>query len=447
MDKPLPPQLSGSIPLFPGEDSHQNKFLPAETRPVLRKPTTSNITSLLSARSYPLPESYKKLKTQENWQIPMPDHTSPEPRAYPNQTNKTNPSKTATPHQQKRRRDPDERRRMQIRLAQRTYRSRQQATIKGLEDRISHLENTLDSMSSAVLSFSERLLKSGVLGSHSNLTKDLRDTMKIFISLASEASSSEDMKVPDDSMWTLCSSQSSPKELIRRPSPTLPLPFPLGYTAFHQSKSEVLSDTLNKPGISTVEFFEFINRLHLAALYQGHQVLCNESIDLDQLQRPFGLMLSMMSRDRLASYFKAELHAQVSQQPLEGWEEVPFFNLGSAGTHYIGSSMQGRSAGTPLARYQRWGTVEDPLSLVTADIQKQLEGDWLDLHDLEGFLRDRSVRLLMFADEPREGSSVHTGINIARLIPALISRGVCLGRTPGFQRDDVEKALNFAKMT
>lgn len=27
---------------------------------------------------------------------------------------------------------------------------------------------------------------------------------------------------------------------------------------------------------------------------------------------------------------------------------------------------------------------------------------------------------------------------------ALISRGVCLGRAPGFQRDDVEKALHLS---
>lgn len=306
---------------------------------------------------------------------------------------------------------------MQIRLAQRAYRTRQQAAIEGLKTRITLLETTLDNMSAAVLSFSEQLVQSGVLGSHSGLTANLRDTMKTFLSLASKASPNDEIQLPDDPTKITDSSPFSLPSPIQRPSPNLSFHLPLDHTGLYQPRSDVLPHTLNSPGVSVVGVSEFIERLHLAALYQGHLALCNQSIGLCQLQRPFGLIFSMMNRDRLASYFKAELYAHVNKKPLDGWEEVPFFSLGGAGTHYPGPLEQGRSAGTPFPRYKRWGTVEDPLSLVTADIREQLEGDWFDLQDLEGFLRDRNVLLLLSAGEPTKGSSMQTNINIAPLIP------------------------------
>ncbi|OKP10166.1 NADPH-dependent 1-acyldihydroxyacetone phosphate reductase [Penicillium subrubescens] len=119
----------------------------------------------------------------------------------------------------------------------------------------------------------------------------------------------------------------------------------------------------------------------------------------------------MMNRDRLTSYFKAELYAQVNRKPLDGWEEVPFFRLGRAGTHYPDGS-----AGVFVPRFQRWGTVEDPLSLVTADLRKQLEGDWFDLQDLEGYLRDKNVLLVLSGGEPTRRSEGQININVSRLI-------------------------------
>ncbi|KAJ9491458.1 hypothetical protein VN97_g1751 [Penicillium thymicola] len=334
---------------------------------------------------------------------------------------------------------PEERRRMQTRLAQRAFRSRQREAVTGLNNRISQLETILDQMSLTVLSFSDQLVQSGVLASYSGLTAHLHDTIKTFHSLASEANPDRETQVSDAPSHSEDLPQSSLPGPIPIPSSNTLPPSSLYRSGSDHPTSDSFPHTLESPGISVIELPEFIERLNLACLYQGNLALCDQSIGLHHLQKPFGFLLSMMNRERLTVYFKARLDSQVSQKPLDGWEEIPFFALGSAGTHYprVGHSCRG---------YHEWDMIKDPLPLVSPDIQEQLKGDWFDLQDLEGFLREEDVNLTLCSDEPNQGSPTKTTINIARLMPALISRGVCLGRTPGFQRDDVEKALQYAKV-
>lgn len=360
-----------------------------------------------------------------------------------------------------------QRRRTQLRLAQRAYRTRQQATIKGLGNRISHLETILESMSSTVLSFSEQLVESGVLESYSGLAVSLRDTMKTFLSLASEASPDGRARIPDEPSQTEEDEDSSPSSHLAtttRSLPSISLPAPLDHTRSHFTSAGV-PRIVSSSASSLIGLSEFIERLNTEALYQSYLALSNQAIGLDQLQRPFGFILSMLDRETVASYAKAELDAIVNRKEVEGWERVPLFSLGGAGTHYPGpSSLQAQSEGIPSYSYRRWGIVEDPLDLVASDIQEDLEGDWFDLYDLEGYLRDKDLLLHLPTDEPRKFSSTQTIIHVARLIPgifvpcyisrqsiltfiALISRGVCLGRTPGFQRGDVEKALQFSTIS
>lgn len=294
-------------------------------------------------------------------------------------------------------------------MAQRAYRSRQQASVDDLKNRISLLETSMEKMSSAMLSFSEQLVQSGVLRSHSALTAKLRDTMKTFLTMASGPSLDDEIRASVDSKKTIDSPPGPKQPTIKRPSPNIPLHLPLDGTGLYHPNSAVLPYTVNSPAMSIIDVSEFIERLSLASLYQGHLAVSNPSIRLDQLQSHFGFILSVMSRERLTSFFKAELYAQVSQKPLDGWEEVPFFRLGGAGTHY-----PDRNPGS--SRYQRWDTVEDPLSLVTADLQIQLEGDWFDLQDLEGYIRDKNVLLIVSAGEPTKCSEVQSSINVSRFI-------------------------------
>lgn len=300
---------------------------------------------------------------------------------------------------------------MQTRLAQRAYRSRQQASMESLRNRISFLETSIEKMSSALMSFSEQLVQSGVLRSQSALTTNLRDTMKIFLSLASGASTDEG-SWPVNTNRAIDSPPTPPQPTTKRLSLDVPFHLLLADSGVYHSKSAVLPAAVKSTATPIIDVTEFIERLLLAALYQGHLALNNSSLGMDQLQRPFGLIFTMMNRDRLTSYFKAELHAQVNQKPLDGWEEVPFFRLGRAGTHYPEAR-----AGAFVPRFQRWGTVEDPLSLVTAGLRKQLDGDWFDLQDLEGYLRDKNVLLVVSACEPTRCSEGQININVSRFIP------------------------------
>ncbi|KAF7718740.1 BZIP transcription factor [Penicillium ucsense] len=462
MDQQLPVRLSSDLPLFNWDEFHESTFTSEPTYPLLHGSATSDINSLLSARSYPLAKSHNTQNAQNSTPSPSHGDLALELAAY---SKSTNTNQTPLPKPQKRQRggykkaapsgknrgaprddgsrneSPDERRRMQTRLAQRAYRSRQQATVESLRNRISFLEASIEKMSSAMLSFSEQLVQSGVLRSQSAVTTSLRDTMKIFLSSASGASIDEGRMTLFDSNRATDLPPSPPQPTTKRLSLDVPFHLPLVDSGVYYPKGAVLPVAVKSPGTSIIDVTEFIERLLLAALYQGYLALSNPSFGMDQLQRPFGLIFTMMNRDRLTSYFKAELYAQVNRKPLDGWEEVPFFRLGRAGTHYPDGS-----AGAFVRCFQRWGTVEDPLSLVTADLRKQLEGDWFDLQDLEGYLRDKNVLLVVSAGEPTRRSEGQINTNVSRFISALIPRGVCLGRTPGFRRGDVEEALHVSNI-
>jgi hypothetical protein len=323
----------------------------------------------------------------------------------------------------------------------------------------------MEKMSSAMLSFSEKLVQSGVLRGHPALTTNLRDTMKVFLTTASGVVSIDDdemMVVSVDSEQIIesppgASQKQQQQRTLKWLPPNLPHRLPEDGTQLPHPTSAILPHAAHSVGIAIIEVSAFIQQLLLVALYQGHLALGDTSIGLGQLQRPFGLLFSMMNRERLKSYLKAELDSQLSQKPLDGWDEVPFFRLGGAGTHYA----DGKRTSPFVAHYQSGGTVEDPLSLVGADLRTQLEGDWFDLQDLEGYLRDKNVLLVTAASKPAKDSKLQTSINVSRFITgrcrpwfvmiiltliALVTRGVCLGRTIGFQRKDVEYALCFSKV-
>ncbi|KAI9849085.1 MAG: hypothetical protein M1838_000286 [Thelocarpon superellum] len=82
---------------------------------------------------------------------------------------------------------PDEsatdRRRTQIRLAQRAYRMRKETTIASLQNRVSQLEGTIDEMNKAFLDFNDRAIGLGVVQLSPALAKSLHKTTQRFLSL------------------------------------------------------------------------------------------------------------------------------------------------------------------------------------------------------------------------------------------------------------------------
>ncbi|KAL6230666.1 hypothetical protein BDW75DRAFT_222046 [Aspergillus navahoensis] len=350
------------------------------------------------------------------------------------------PRKTAASPQGE---NPDERRRTQIRLAQRAYRSRKEANVSFLKNRLSLLETALEKISSSVLSFSGEVILSGALKTHPNLTYPLRDTVQTCLTLVKEATSDnadqETLEALPQSEESFSSSAADtatylspgiPRDRVMTSTPTTDAVWNLADIEWPKDLPGIPAD------MSHMDVSVFIERLLFTCLYQGFLALADQSIPTTRLEAPFRLLLSRMDRNRILSYFSAALHARVTQQRLEEWADIPFFSLGGAGTHYPRPTSSIPST-----------IVRDPLAAFSTAIKEELDGDWFDIQDLEGYLREKRVHLRESPPVSKRRSPAQASVNVARLLPALVNKAVCLGGTPGFRRRDVDKALLSAVWT
>ncbi|PYI07713.1 AT DNA binding protein [Aspergillus sclerotiicarbonarius CBS 121057] len=462
--------------LVPWENINEQFF--GSQRMLLESTSTPQITSLLSACSYPVPQQIRQsqrgpgyihapllgIVPENSLHYDNNDMQATQPAAKPPKRPRGDVNRSGSSLNKRGRprkvvegavdEDPEERRRRQIRLAQRAYRSRKEANISSLKSRISELETVVEKMSTAVLSFSDELVQSGVLAANASLTEHLRDTVQTCLTLAREASNDGEQEIPIVSPpqteqgspeFVTPEQQSQPLQIVGL-NESLPSSFDPNF-----SLRLGLAGPQNTASRKSLRFFEsletsemdlplFTDRLHMSCVYQGCFALCDDSIDMDRIQKHFCLLLQIMDRKRLASYFRGALNEKESRKRFEEWEEVPFFSLGGAGTHYSRSSLKCKAADRPFRPGVRWVSVRS-LSHFPPHIQKQLEGDWFDMGDLEGYLREQDVRLLTYP--PIDHAQYHSkrAINAARFIQALSANAICLGWTPGFSRRDVENAL------
>ncbi|BDD55497.1 hypothetical protein MPDQ_006066 [Monascus purpureus] len=91
---------------------------------------------------------------------------------------------------------PGERRRTQIRLAQRAYRSRQETTMLALRERVSELESTVERISESFLWLSNELMTSGVLTMYPDLAQKLHKATERCLSSAKQTGTEEKGKLP-----------------------------------------------------------------------------------------------------------------------------------------------------------------------------------------------------------------------------------------------------------
>ena len=106
MDQQVALRLSSDLPLFNWDDFNRRESLSEPSGLLPQESVTSDITSLLSARSYPLPESYNPHNAQSSTPSPSPGDFALEIASYFNRTNtiQTPPSKPTTPRPHKRQR-------------------------------------------------------------------------------------------------------------------------------------------------------------------------------------------------------------------------------------------------------------------------------------------------------------------------------------------------------
>lgn len=154
----------------------------------------------------------------------------------------------------------------------------------------------------------------------------------------------------------------------------------------------------------------FIRQLRLACCYHAYFSLRSPSVRLDDLRRKFRFLLSVLSREDLTSYFESAIQARIHPENMVEWQEIPFFSVGGAGTHYPRGSSSGLSQNqVPIQ--------EDPLSILSSEAQVGMYGSWFDIRDLEGFLQEKGARFLTGPPmEPRRGISNQAAVNVSSLI-------------------------------
>lgn len=332
-----------------------------------------------------------------------------------------------------------QRRRKQIRLAQRAYREREKGVVSQNEVRIAQLETLIKQMNCAISSFGEQLEKSGVVASNANLQFQLLNTVATckFITKDAGLATEEEQLTPSTQSDEFPESQaeqprnsntSTSVQLHERqrypsliPSPLVDISLqdfssPLGHG------SPLLFDNMTTTTIPTVDLPLFIRQLRIACANYAFFSLRDSSNKLDDLRKKFRFLLSILSRENLMSYFEAGLIAKTHPERMLEWEELPFFRVGGAGTHFLQSS--------PSLYENQYAVWEDPLSELPSDIQGEMDGRWYDIKDLEGFLQERGVRLL--ADSPsacRQGLTNPAAVGASDLI-----KGIFLSFIRGFKK-------------
>lgn len=86
-----------------------------------------------------------------------------------------------------------QRRRTQIRLAQRAYRNRKENAIASLEKRVEALKEANEAMTNAFMSLHDFAVERGLLDTHPGLAEQLRQTTEVFLEMARQSSADEEM--------------------------------------------------------------------------------------------------------------------------------------------------------------------------------------------------------------------------------------------------------------
>lgn len=246
--------------------------------------------------------------------------------------------------------------------------------------------------------FKEQLAQARTLDSCHDLALNLQDTVQECLTLANGANMDDDQEAPKN-----------PENFASSVSTD-------GNPATIDSAQPAIEDTIECSPLSEPEFdlSTFIERLHIACVYQGYMMLSDPFTTLDYIRRRFRLLLSIMDRETLESFFEAALHARIYQTNLEQWGEVPLFSLGDAGTHY--RRYKARSSyWEPYKAYPEHKTVKDPLSRFSHEIQEELSGEWFDICDLEEYLHEKGVCFLAGPSVKAKGNTLHA-VNMAKLM-------------------------------
>ncbi|GAD94770.1 AT DNA binding protein, putative [Paecilomyces variotii No. 5] len=264
-----------------------------------------------------------------------------------------------------------QRRRTQVRLAQRAYRARNEANIAALKSRIAKLESALEQMGQTIVSFSDILIESQILASHPPIAESLRETVKTCLDLA---------KYGEECQEDIHDTQ-SPEHCLEVQDSINNQTLPDNHSARSGPEPILMANNINRvfpfglDGVTMIEVPEFVEHVRIACLYQGFLMLNNPSVPLEALKRPFRLLLPLVPRERITSFFYARLHARLNNERPIDFDEIPFFQLGGAGSHYPELLTSDQDKMGP-ERAGKAPAIQGALPTFSPEAHEELNGEW-----------------------------------------------------------------------
>lgn len=136
-----------------------------------------------------------------------------------------------------RRLTPAQRRRTQIRLAQRAYRQRKEMTISSLQKQVEQLQSVIDGMNNSFLRFNDQAVASDIFALRPGLATELKQTTETFVNLAKTAKTVSTDDEGEDS-------QEAPE-----PSPENPVATPNISSRNYQDMPQPQQDVAKAPNV------------------------------------------------------------------------------------------------------------------------------------------------------------------------------------------------------
>ncbi|GIJ90079.1 hypothetical protein Asppvi_009028 [Aspergillus pseudoviridinutans] len=308
------------------------------------------------------------------------------------------------------------RRRTQIRLAQRAYRSRKEAELQALKARVHELDMLVERMNETFLSFTDDLMKSGVLLTYPDVARRLHQTIAQSLSLTNRAVSvAEDDADPANAETNVPETKANagvldateqdvanandthdvanvtlpdilesavpaqredssqyPAQITQQSNLAVP-EIPTQATPLYSTPS-----FLNTPSSSTysLEGASFAHRLYRACVEQGHRCLTNPPYQLEELTYKFRLPLRVFTLHNIRAHLEEFLCGGHHGTRME--LNIPFFSIGGAGTHFKHNQ---RSYDADNVSFQ-----PSVIQVATERVDLDMRGDWFDCYDVEGYL-------------------------------------------------------------
>lgn len=201
-----------------------------------------------------------------------------------------------------------------------------------LKQRIARLEFALERQSKAVILLNDFLAEDSDIISRPHVADRLRETVKICLDSAMYGGESDaevgqlQLKNSSLGVQTPTKQPLCPEDYSKYSHPHIDLTLP-------NARPRIQPLPLELDG-AIVEARVFVQYLRISCLYQGFLMLKNPSVPLNALRRPFRLLLSLVQRETITSFFHNCLYARLNNNQPDKWDEIPFFRLGGAGTHY-----------------------------------------------------------------------------------------------------------------